>query len=427
MNSNNIFKSKESSVRSYCRSFPAVFEKAKQSFLWDENGDRYIDFFAGAGALNYGHNPDAITHHLVEYLASSSICHSLDFHTKAKQDFLTKFNDVILKPRNLSHRVMFPGPTGTNAVEAAMKVARLSTNRTKIASFTNGFHGMTMGALAATGNSFNRSGAGASLTDIDRYPYDQYFGPNIDTVDLIEQLLADPSSGYEAPAAFLLETVQAEGGINVASSEWLIKLSKLAKKVGSLLIVDDIQVGCGRTGSFFSFEDAGIVPDLICLSKSISGYGFPMSLVLVSPEHDVFQPGQHNGTFRGNNLAFVAATQTLSFWQDEQAMISRTLDRSRMIRQELDFIPAEVGPGYSVRGRGLIIGLECPSGDIASLIANSCFDNGLIIETCGAGGEVIKFLPAINIPVQVLEDGLSIFNESVFAHAGQLQKVAVKI
>jgi len=304
---NSIFVRRESNVRSYCRSFPVVFDKASGSHIWDEGGRQYIDFFSGAGALNYGHNHPIIRDKMVEYLMQDSISHALDFHTCAKRGFLNSFEEIILKPRRMSHKVMFAGPTGTNAVEAAMKIARLVTGREKIAAFTNGFHGMTLGALAATGNKYGRAGAGTTLPNVDRYPYDGYFGSGFNTVDMIEHLLKDPSSGYEPPAAFLLETVQAEGGINVARPEWLRQLTLLAKRIGSLIIVDDIQVGCGRTGSFFSFEEMEISPDIICLSKSISGFGLPMSLVLMMPEYDVFLPGQHNGTFRGNSLAFVAA------------------------------------------------------------------------------------------------------------------------
>ena len=411
----NIFIRKESNVRSYCRSFPVVFGKAEGSFIWGEDGKKYIDFFAGAGALNYGHNPKEVRDKLIDYLSQGCISHSLDMHTRAKRDFLSSFDEIILKPRNLPHRVMFPGPTGTNAVESAMKVARLSTKRSKVASFTNGFHGMTLGALSATGSKYSRDGAGSSLSEVDRYFFDGYFGSNVDTIDMVEKLLLDPSSGYEPPAAFLVETVQAEGGINVASLEWLRNLSKLAKKVGSLLIIDDIQVGCGRTGRFFSFEEAGIVPDIICLSKSISGYGLPMSLVLISPEHDVMTPGQHNGTFRGNNLAFVAATQTLNFWKEGGGIVNQALEGSQVIVEALNHLVSKCGAGFSVRGRGMIQGLVCPSGDIASAISEKSFKKGLIIETCGPTGEVVKLSPSLNIPQGILSEGLSILNDAALS------------
>ena len=406
----NIFLRRESNVRSYCRSFPVVFKKASGAHVWDEEGTRYIDFFAGAGALNYGHNNEEIRDALIDYLMRGEITHSLDLYTCAKRDFLNSFERVILKPKNLPHKVMFSGPTGTNSVEAAMKIARLATGRERIAAFTNGFHGMSMGSLSATGNKYNRQGAGGGLIQVDRYQFDGYHGNNIDTIDLIQKLIEDPSSGYEAPAAFLLETVQAEGGLNVARPEWLRKLSQLAKKHGSVIIVDDVQVGCGRTGSFFSFEEAGITPDIICLSKSISGFGLPMALVLVLPEYDVFLPGQHNGTFRGNNLAFVAARHALEFWGQSNFVegVQRNIE---IVTESLQHIQELLGKDFSIRGRGMIQGIVCPSGEIASAIAKACFARGLIIETCGAHDQVVKLLPPLNIAPEILSEGLSILAE----------------
>ncbi len=226
---------------------------------------------------------------------------------------------MILKPREMDYKVMFPGPTGTNAVEAALKLARKVTGRTNVIAFTNGFHGMTLGSLALTGNAGKRTGAGVSLTDTTHMPFCGYFGMDTDTIEVLEGYLRDGSSGIEQPAAFVVETVQAEGGVNVASREWLGRLSALAKELGALLIVDDIQVGCGRTGPFFSFEPAGISPDIICLSKSLSGYGLPLAVTLMKPEIDQFEPGEHNGTFRGHNPAFVTAAAALeTYWTSNE-------------------------------------------------------------------------------------------------------------
>lgn len=414
MGSVDIFNVRESGVRSYCREFPVVFDRAQGSLMWDEDGKEYIDFFAGAGALNYGHNPEKIKEKVVEYIDSGMICHSLDMHTRAKREFLEKLDTHILKPRSLPHRVMFTGPTGTNSVEAALKIARLATGRQNIACFTNGFHGMTLGSLSATGNNYVRSGAGEVLQNVDRYPFDGYFGPEVDTVSMIEKLIDDPSSGYQPPAAFLIETIQAEGGINVASVAWLRRLRDLANKVGSLLIVDDIQVGCGRTGKFFSFEGADIVPDIICLSKSLSGYGFPLAVVLIKPEYDVLKPGQHNGTFRGNNIAFISAAAGIEFWADGESEPQLNFNkREDLVRSELLSMLDYLGPGFSVRGRGLIQGLRCPDGDTAAAISKNAFEKRLIVERCGPRDEVVKLLPAINIDLEILEQGLGLLKEAV--------------
>jgi diaminobutyrate-2-oxoglutarate transaminase len=298
MNDISTINRLESKVRSYCRHFPVVFSKATGSTLEDEEGNEYIDFLAGAGALNYGHNDPVLKEKLMEYIEADQIVHGLDLVTKAKRAFMEAFESLILSPRGMKYKMQFTGPTGTNAVEAAMKIARNLTGRQTIVSFTNGFHGVTMGSVAATGNSHFREGCGMQPQGTAFMPYDGYMGDDIDTTEYLDKMLTDGSSGLDHPAAVIVETIQGEGGINVASNEWLRSLEQVCLKHGILLIVDDIQVGCGRTGTFFSFEEAGISPDIITLSKSLSGYGLPLSVVLMKPELDQWKPGEHNGTFR---------------------------------------------------------------------------------------------------------------------------------
>ncbi|HBJ27570.1 diaminobutyrate--2-oxoglutarate transaminase, partial [Cobetia sp.] len=259
-----ILEQMESEVRTYSRSFPTVFTKAQNAHLFTEDGKRYIDFLAGAGVLNYGHNHPVLKKALVDYISNDGIIHGLDMWTSAKRDFLEALEEVILKPRGLDYKVHFPGPTGTNAVEAAIRLARKVSGRHNIVSFTNGFHGVTMGALATTGNAKFRDAAGLPAQGAQFVPYDGYMGEGIDTVAYLDKLLKDSSSGLDRPAAVLVETVQGEGGINPASIEWLQRLDALCKEHKILLIVDDIQAGCGRTGKFFSFEHANIVPDIVC-------------------------------------------------------------------------------------------------------------------------------------------------------------------
>lgn len=399
------FSRLESGVRSYCRAFPTVFERAQASTLFDDQGRSFIDFFAGAGALNYGHNPPELKHALVEYLTGDGVTHSLDMHTRARGAFLDRFDRVILRPRGLCYRMLFGGPTGTNAVEAALKLARKATGRTQVVSFTNGFHGMTLGALAITGNQSKRRGAGIPLNGASVMPFDGYHG-SVDTIDMLERMLDDPSSGVDAPAAFIVETVQAEGGVRPASFEWLRHLAALAKRVDALLIVDDIQVGCGRTGPFFSFEGSDVVPDMITMSKSLSGYGLPMSMVLVKPEHDVFAPGEHNGTFRGHNPAFVTATKALDFWQDDTLTRKVEADGAHVARRL-----RRMAPDVEVRGRGLIWGVDVGDPNHASAICRAAFRRGLIIETAGPRDEVVKLLPPLTIDRAQLDEGLDILAE----------------
>ncbi|HUH41190.1 MAG TPA: diaminobutyrate--2-oxoglutarate transaminase [Castellaniella sp.] len=409
-----IFDRMESEVRGYVRSFPVIFSKASGSELFDESGQRYIDFFSGAGTLNYGHNNTILKDRMIEYLNADGVVHGLDMATSAKKYFLQTMDRLILKPRGLSYTLQFTGPTGTNAVEAALKLARQVKGRSNIISFTHGFHGVTGGSLAATANQKFRQAAGVALGNTSFMPYDGYFGPDVNTIVYLERMLNDPSSGLDLPAAVIVETVQGEGGVNVASQRWLRELERLCREHDMLLIVDDIQVGCGRTGAFFSFETAGISPDIVTLSKSLSGFGLPMSLVLLKPELDVWAPGAHSGTFRGNNLAFVTAAQAMETYWTDRAFQSQVQAKEVIVRDWLENLAHSYRDiGMHARGRGLIQGLVTPADSgLASRIAHRAFELGVVIETSGAKDEVLKVLPALTIPDEQLEHGLEIIERA---------------
>ncbi|PWF23147.1 diaminobutyrate--2-oxoglutarate transaminase [Corticimicrobacter populi] len=423
-----IFDRMESEVRGYIRSFPVIFSQARGSLLIDEEKNEYIDFFSGAGTLNYGHNNPIFKEKLLEYLASDGVVHGLDMATSAKKHFLETVDRVLLKPRNWRYTLQFTGPTGTNAVEAALKLARQVKGRPGIVSFTHGFHGVSAGSLAATANAKFRRAAGVALDNTVFMPYDGYFGPDVDTISYLERMLEDPSSGLDHPAAVIVETVQGEGGINVATLRWLKELERVCRRHDMLLIIDDIQVGCGRTGSFFSFEAAGIRPDIITLSKSLSGFGLPMSLVLFKPELDVWKPGAHSGTFRGNNLAFVTATEALrQYWADD-LFTAEIQVKERHVRDWLEnVVHSYPEAGLVARGRGLIQGLVCQSQPgLANRIAAKAFSHGVVIETSGAEDEVLKLLPALTIESELLTRGLEIIERSV-AEALAEQQVSGKV
>lgn len=420
----SVFARRESSVRSYCRAFPAVFTSAQGARMTAEDGTEYIDFLAGCSTLNYGHNHPALKQALVDYIMADGVTHGLDMHTDAKARFLETFENLILTPRDLDYRLMFTGPTGANAVEAALKLARKVTGRTNVIAFTNGFHGMTMGALAATGNAGKRAGAGMDLSGVSHEPYDAYFGTETDTAAQLEERLSDPSSGLDAPAAFLVEVVQGEGGLNAASDAWLQKIAALAKKHGALLIIDDIQAGCGRTGSFFSFESSGVVPDIVTLAKSLSGYGLPFALALIKPEHDKWKPGEHNGTFRGNNHAFVTATRALElFWTDDR-FATDVKRKGALLADRLEAMVAGSAITQRVKGRGMMAGIEMETGGQAADICKRCFKAGLIIETSGSHDEVVKVLCPLTISDEDLDRGLTILQEAVQAVTEEADKAA---
>ncbi len=402
----------ESNVRSYCRLFPVVFESAVGSTLRDTAGREYLDFFCGAGSLNYGHNNRHVKKALLEYIAKDGIQHSLDTATTAKLRFIETFKTKILDARGYDYRIQFTGPTGTNAVEAAVKLARLQTQRSHVVAFTNGYHGHSLGALALTGNQYYHSEFYGSHNNVTHLPFDGYMGDQ-DTSTLLEKMLCDRSSGLPVPAAIILETVQGEGGINVASSNWLRRVELICRRFDIRLIVDDIQVGNGRTGRFFSFEESGIIPDMVCISKSIGG-GLPMAIVLVKPQFDEWKPGQHTGTFRGNNLAFVAANALINNYWAEASFEESIHAKSNQIAGYAKSIAQRFAhDNVSVRGRGLIWGIDVGCGKIAAAVIRNCFEQRLLLEASGVDDSVLKIMPALTISESQLAAGLSILERAI--------------
>ncbi|MGY4183132.1 diaminobutyrate-2-oxoglutarate transaminase [Bradyrhizobium sp. USDA 4518] len=409
----DTFSAHESNVRRYGRSFPTVFTKALGATIWDEAGKTYLDFLVGSGALNYGHNNPHIVAPAIEYLAGGNILLSLDMYTAAKRDFIEVFVGSILKPRGFSYKIQFPGPTGTNANEAALALARKFTGRSSVMAFTNAFHGMSLGSLAVSGSASTRELGGVARHDVIRIPYDGYQNQAFDSASYIDYVLGDPGSGVEAPAAIILETIQAEGGMNTASAAWLTEIQRICRKHGVVLIVDDIQAGAGRTGDFFSFEFAKIEPDIVCLSKSLSGLGNPFSIVLIRPDIDIWNPGEHSGTFRGNNLAFVTAGAMCKMWSDRQftAGVERTAAK---LQGHLDRLVAKFPKWIEQkRGRGLMAGLKCHSSAVVGRVHDVAFERGLLIESSGPNRDVIKVLPPITITDDELDRAIAILDNAL--------------
>lgn len=410
----NIFEQYESEVRSYCRNYPVTFKYAKNEFLKDENNQEYIDFFCGAGALNYGHNNDYIKKELISYLQEDKIIHSLDMYTTAKREFIEYFEKNLLEPRGYSYKIQFTGPTGTNAVEAALKLARKVKKRPGIFALMGAFHGMSLGALACTTDAESRAAGGVPLNNVTHIPA-PYMFPELDTIEYIDRILTDDHSGIEKPAAFIIEAVQADGGIYPLDPVWLQRLRALCDKHDILLIVDDIQVGCARTGYFFSFERAGIIPDMVTLSKSIGGYGLPLSLTLIKPELDVWSPGEHTGTFRGNQIAIVAAKAALEILLKDN-IEEETKRKGKIIEQYLKEQIAPLNNLLEVRGIGLIWGIDfnkMSDSSISKKMVKKCFENGLITERAGRGNNVLKIMPPLTILDENLIKGLDILKKSL--------------
>ncbi|MFY0663094.1 MAG: aspartate aminotransferase family protein [Natronospirillum sp.] len=416
-----VFEQLESEIRGYCRLYPTVFKSASNARQVDEAGKSYIDFFAGAGVLNFGHNNPLMKKAIIEFIEADGVAHSLDTYTTAKRDFLEAFHKTVLQPRGMNHKMQFMGPTGTNAVETALKLARKVTGRRTVVAFTHGFHGMTLGALAATTNSYFRNAAGVPLEYVRHEPFGCEKlcqgctqGCGVEAVDRLRALYADSSSGLEPPAAFLVEPIQAEGGVNVASKEWLLAIQTLAHDLGALLILDDIQAGCGRTGQYFSFDGMGLDPDIVTLAKGIGGFGTPLAMNLVKPEHDKhWSPGEHTGTFRGQGLSFVAGKVGLSYFDNDDLM-KDVKRKGAQMQEHLEGLAERYGKGaFQVRGKGMMQALDLGDGVLAKKVAANCFERGLLLGACGTGGKVIKMIPPLTIPDADLTEGLSLFTDAL--------------
>lgn len=407
----DFFERIESKVRSYCRKYPVIFKEAFNAEIFSETNERYIDFLDVAGSLNYGHNNPYIKQAILNYLAQNNIINALDMYTVAKKDFLETLQSKILSPRGLDYKVMCCGPTGTNAIEAALKLARKNKQRTNVFAFSGAFHGMSLGSLSMTTDMVSRKGANVPLNNVTFIPYEN---APINSIDYLEWILSDDHSGIDKPAAIFLETTQAEGGVNVSSVEWLKNIERICHENDILLVCDDIQVGNGRTGYFFSFERAGIVPDMVVLSKSISGFGLPMSLLLMKSELDIFSPAEHNGTFRGTQLSFVGGRAAIEYFCNNK------LDVEVQRKQEIirKYIKNEILPiddKLCYRGVGMIWGVDFNNIDskLALKCVKKCFERHLIIEVAGRNDGVLKIMPALTISDDVLIEGLNIIKNVI--------------
>lgn len=426
-----VFEQWESEVRGYCRLYPTVFASASNARQVDESGRSFVDFFAGAGVLNFGHNNPRMKKALIEFIEADGPAHSLDMYTVPKRAFVQKFAETILKPRGMNHRMQFTGPTGTNAVEAALKLARRVTGRHMVVACSYGFHGMTLGSLACTANSYFRNAAGVPLEHVIRQPFGCETpcegcdaGCGVAAVQRLRAQFEDPSGGLPPPAAFLVEPLQAEGGVHVASKEWLQAVQQLAHDLGALFILDDIQAACGRTGSFFSFDDMGLDPDIVCLAKGIGGFGTPLAMNLVKPGHDQhWSPGEHTGTFRGQGFSFVAGAEALKYFDDD-VLMKEVRRKGEVMRKHLLALAAEFPQRrMQVRGKGMMQAIDLGDGTLAKAVSARCFENGLIIGACGSGGKVLKLIPPLTIPDEDLAEGLALLSKSVHEAADKLEKV----
>lgn len=430
-------KRKESAARTYADGIGRMMEKGQLCTIFDADGKEYLDCLSCAGTLASGHNHPFILQRVREFLESGHVLQALDISTPVKHDFVVQLFASLPAAFAAQARVQFCGPSGADAVEAAVKLFKTATGRRSILAFHGAYHGMTSGALAMTGNLTAKQHVASIMPDVHFLPYPYSYrcpfgvggAKSVElSLNYVERLLADPESGITKPAAIFLEAIQGEGGVVPADPAWLQGIRRITQRFDIPLVIDEIQTGFGRTGTMFAFESAGIVPDAVLVSKAIGG-GFPLSLVLYHEKFDKWTPGAHAGTFRGNQIAMVAGAATLELITRDD-LVSAAARKGSIIEHGLRQLAAEFDVIGDIRGRGLMWGIEIVDpaaeadqigsfpgdGKMAGAIKRQCLDHGLLIETGGRHGAVLRLLPPLVISNNEVE-GMLVKLRSAFVAA----------
>lgn len=423
---------RESNARSYPRRFPIAIRTASGCILTDIDGKTYIDCLAGAGTLALGHNHPEVLDTLRDVLNSGLPLHTLDLTTPVKDTFVSNLLDTLPSGLHDQAKIQFCSPSGSDAIEAAIKLAKTVTGRSDIISFRGAYHGMTQGSLSLMGSVAPKAAIGSLLAGSHFFPYPyQYrcpFGRGGEettqlAIEYLERALRDPEGGINRPAAIILEVIQGEGGVIEAPAEWLKAIRRITEELGILLILDEVQTGAGRTGTFYAFEKAGIVPDIIAMSKAIGG-GLPLAVILYHQKLDLWKTGAHAGTFRGNQLAMAAGSKTLEIIGRDQLSQHASVIGTE-IKTALQQIAVHTPYIGDVRGRGLMLGIEIVnphgapdklghyphSSEIAALVQREAFYRGLIVETGGRHGSVLRLLPPLTLTREEATRIITIFSD----------------
>lgn len=429
----------ESNVRSYPRKLPLAIAKAQGVWVTDVEGKRYLDCLAGAGTLALGHNAPEVIESLTRFLASGTPLHTLDLTTPVKDRFSEALL-ALLPGQGREYCLQFCGPSGADAVEAALKLAKTLTGRSNLIAFSGGYHGMTHGALAVTGNHGPKNALGPLMAGVQFMPYPHLYrcplgvGGEAATRVMCEyftRFIADVESGVCLPAAVIVEAVQGEGGVNPAPDAWLRTLREVTQRHGIVLILDEVQSGFGRTGKMFAYEHAGIDPDIVVMSKAIGG-GLPLAVLGIRRELDAWQPGAHSGTFRGNQMAMASGLATLTILQRD-GLAERARQRGERLMHDFAALAERYPAIGQVRGRGLMLGLEIVDerqpadalgafpmdAHLAALIQKHCFEHGLLLERGGREGSVVRLLPPLVISPQECADVLVRFERALRVALGE--------
>ena len=415
---------RESNARVYGRHLPIAVEAAAGSFVRDVDGNVFIDFLTGAGVLSLGHNHPELVAVAAEQLGR--FCHGLDLPTPAKDAFTEAQLSMLPVGMRDRTRVHFCGPTGANAVDAAIKLCKTATGRGDVIAFQGGFHGTTHLGMALTGLVANKTPVANGVPGVHFFPFSNCAdcplglsraGCATNCVELLERSLRDPNGGIPLPAAVIVEMVQGEGGVVAADPEFVRRLRRLTRELGVPLVVDEVQTGCGRTGTWFAFEQYDIEPDVIVASKALSGIGQPVAIILYDERLDVWAPGAHTGTFRGNQLAFAAGAAAVRIVRRDD-VLGNVRARAAQIAQHLEGLRTHPWV-HDVRGRGLMWGIELADpvdgrpGRLAERVQARCLAEGLIVELGGRDDRVVRLLPPLNVVAEVVDVACSILLDAI--------------
>ncbi|WP_084103092.1 aspartate aminotransferase family protein [Pontibacillus yanchengensis] len=427
---------RESNARSYPRRIPIAIDKAEGIYVTDVEGNTYYDCLAGAGTLALGHNHPVVIEAIEEIVHNKRPLHTLDITTPMKEEFVSEIFDSLPEEFAKRAKIQFCGPTGSDAIEAALKLVKTATGRGGMLSFQGGYHGMTNGALSMMGNIGPKQQVPNLMPDVQFMPYPYSYrcpfglggdlGSKVSST-YIERAITNPEGGIVKPAGMVMEMVQGEGGAVPAPIEWVQEMRRITKEQDIPLILDEVQTGIGRTGKMFAFEHAGITPDVLVLSKAIGGT-LPLSVVIHDEKLDKWGPGAHSGTFRGNQMAIAAGTATIRYVK-ENNLEEHAENMGAQLMNRLKQTQAETSSIGDVRGRGLMIGVEVVNmqqeadtlgsypehPDLAKQIQKECFNRGLILELGGRFGSVIRFLPPLIITEEQVNEISNIFHEAVRA------------
>lgn len=424
----------ESNARSYPRKFPFALKKAKGLWIEDVEGNKYLDFLCGAGTLALGHNDPEINQAMIDLISEDAPLHTLDLTTPVKDEFVHMLLSLLPGELKNNAKIQFCSPSGTDATDAALKLCKTATGRSEIIAFSGGYHGMGHGALALTGNLNAKNKVHGLMPGVHFMPYPYSyrcpFGLGGDAgvkaaCAYFERLLKDPESGITKPAAVILEPIQGEGGVIPAPVEFLQTVRRVTQELDIPMIVDEIQCGIGRSGTFFAFEEAHIVPDVILASKAIGG-SQPMAVVIYNKKLDLWTAGAHAGTFRGNQLAMKAGLVVMNRVSKPE-FLAEVKEKGEYLKNKLLELKAKHPIIGDIRGRGLMLGCEFvdptgktdaigsfpASGEIAAAVQKKCFENKLIMEKGGRFGSVMRCLCALTVTKEEIDTMLSIFEKSI--------------